>query len=143
MFACVKVYCFCPLPATSFTNGNTKFLFFCYNEFNKSAANISSLDKCIIWQWNYIHLNNMEQVSFYHEKQRLQKLVFPEGIPYKRDTGFGTARLGLIFELNRESRGQKSHVVPSRGIEPLSRDPQSRVLSVERRGQCAYGATLI
>ena len=52
-------------------------------------------------------------------RPRFQKLVFPEGIPYKRDTGFGTARLGLIFELNRQSHGQKSHLVPFRGLQLL------------------------
>ena len=71
-------------------------------------------------------------------RPRFQKLVFPEGIPYKRDVGFGTTKLGLIFELNRQSHNKNSQVVPSRGIEPLLQDPQSRVLSIERRGQLNY-----
>lgn len=49
---------------------------------------------------------------------RFQRLVFPDGIPYDREQGFGTARLGLIFELNRTFDGQESHLVDPRGIEP-------------------------
>ncbi len=33
---------------------------------------------------------------------------------------------------------KKFSLVPSRGIEPLLRDPQSRVLSVERRGHLLF-----
>lgn len=33
-------------------------------------------------------------------------------------------------------------IVPSRGIEPLLQDPQSRVLSIERRGQCRLAESL-
>ena len=39
---------------------------------------------------------------------RFQKLIFPEGISYKRSDGFGTARLGLIYELNRTCNDEKS-----------------------------------
>jgi len=42
---------------------------------------------------------------------RFQKMVFPEGIPYKRNEGFGTARLGLIYELNRTFGNEKSPIV--------------------------------
>lgn len=49
-----------------------------------------------------------------------QKLVFPHGIPYKRDVGLGTAELGLIFELNRQTTASNSALVPSVGIEPTS-----------------------
>lgn len=38
-------------------------------------------------------------------KQQFQKLVFPEGIPYQKDFGFGTAQLGLIFKLNQHFLG--------------------------------------
>ena len=34
----------------------------------------------------------------------------------------------------RQTRGG-GFIMPSRGLEPLLRDPQSRVLSIERRGQ--------
>jgi len=49
-------------------------------------------------------------------QRRLQKLVFPEGIPYFRNQGFGTAKLGYIFELIRTFGGQKSFSVDQRGI---------------------------
>ena len=43
--------------------------------------------------------------------------MLPEGISYDRENGFGTARLGLIYELNRRSEGQKSPVVDLKGID--------------------------
>jgi site-specific DNA recombinase len=43
-----------------------------------------------------------------HIQKRFQQLVFPEGIVYSRISGFGTAKLGLIFELNRRFAAQKS-----------------------------------
>jgi hypothetical protein len=49
-------------------------------------------------------------------RPRFQKLVLPEGIPYDRETGFGTAKLGLIYELNRRFERQKSPVVDLGGI---------------------------
>lgn len=47
---------------------------------------------------------------------RFQKHVFPEGIPYDRRKGFGTTRLGLIYELNRRFAGEKSALVDLLGI---------------------------
>lgn len=32
-------------------------------------------------------------------KTQFQKLVFPEGVPYRRNEGFGTAKLGTLFAL--------------------------------------------
>ncbi len=46
-------------------------------------------------------------------RPRFQKLVFPEGLPYSHVSGYGTARLGLIYEINRRSSGDLSHVVDS------------------------------
>lgn len=42
---------------------------------------------------------------------RFQKMVFPEGISYTRNDGFGTARLGLIYELNSTFGIEKSPLV--------------------------------
>jgi hypothetical protein len=39
---------------------------------------------------------------------RFQQLVFPEGLPYTRKNGFGTTKLGLIFEVFEQSEAQKS-----------------------------------
>lgn len=52
-------------------------------------------------------------------RPRFQKLVFPEGISYKKNEGFGTATLGLIYAINECSDGSKSQLVARRGIEPL------------------------
>jgi DNA invertase Pin-like site-specific DNA recombinase len=51
---------------------------------------------------------------------RFQRLVFPKGIPYKRGQGFGTTQLGFIYEVNRNTTGEKSQVVCLRGFEPLT-----------------------
>ena len=51
-------------------------------------------------------------------RPRFQKLVFPQGLPYSRINGFGTAKLGLIYELIEQSEGKKSHLVSLRGVEP-------------------------
>jgi hypothetical protein len=42
---------------------------------------------------------------------RFQKMVFPDGISYRRNEGFGTPRLGLIYELNQTCGVDKSQVV--------------------------------
>ena len=49
-------------------------------------------------------------------RPRFQRLVFPEGIPYERTQGFGTAKLGFIYQLNLQFSGRKSHMVPLRGF---------------------------
>ncbi len=61
-------------------------------------------------------------------RPRFQKLVFPEGLPYSRTSGFGTAQLGLIYELNGHFLAQKSQAVDLRGIEPLPRQCECRVM---------------
>jgi site-specific DNA recombinase len=52
-------------------------------------------------------------------RPRFQKLVFPEGLPYSSASGYGTAKLGLIYEINRRSSGDLSHVVGRIGFEPM------------------------
>ncbi len=44
-------------------------------------------------------------------RPRFQQLVFPAGISYDRGRGFRTAKLGLIFELLRQSDGDESRLV--------------------------------
>ena len=44
-------------------------------------------------------------------RPRFQKLVFPDGIPYSRDTGFGTTKLGLIYEFSADFAVAKSNMV--------------------------------
>lgn len=49
-------------------------------------------------------------------RSRFQKLIFPEGLSYQRNKGFGTAKLGLIFELNRQFDNKKSLLVDYLGL---------------------------
>ena len=53
-------------------------------------------------------------------KKRFQKLILPAGITYDKKSGFGTAQLGLIYEINRQLDGQKTNLVDLRGFEPLA-----------------------
>ncbi len=46
-------------------------------------------------------------------RSRFQHLVFPDRIPYDRDSGFGTAKLGSIYELNR-----RFVATNSKGVDP-------------------------
>lgn len=52
------------------------------------------------------------------QKQRLQQLVFPEGVTYKNGK-FETARISPIYSVIEESNGVKERLVAPRGIEPL------------------------
>jgi site-specific DNA recombinase len=65
-----------------------------------------------------------------HElKPRFQKLVFPVGCPYSRQTGFGTMKLGYIYELNeinRQTGGDLSTLVDPTGLEPATSSVQVR-----------------
>ncbi len=44
-------------------------------------------------------------------RPRFQKLIFPEGVPYSRSKGFGTGKLGLIFELCQQNTSDRSPLV--------------------------------
>ena len=46
-------------------------------------------------------------------RPRFQRLVFPEGLPYDRKTGFGTSKLGCLFRLNEGRMSDKSALVDS------------------------------
>ena len=52
-----------------------------------------------------------------HLQPKFQKLVFPEGIPYVRGKGFGTAKLGLVYELNQHFADQNYHWVDRARLE--------------------------
>lgn len=53
-------------------------------------------------------------------QKRFQKLVLPEGIGYNKNTGFGTAKLGFIYEVNRQFDAEKTDLVDLSGFEPLT-----------------------
>jgi site-specific DNA recombinase len=59
-------------------------------------------------------------------KPKFQKMIFPSGIPFDLSTGFGTARLGCIYELNRQSSANYSNVVDRTGLEPATPSLQMR-----------------
>lgn len=66
------------------------------------------------------------------QQQALFGLVFEE-IPTYNDLLNGTPQLTWVFKVSEDSDEAESHMVHSRGIEPLSVAPQATVLSVERR----------
>ena len=49
-------------------------------------------------------------------RPRFQKLIFPEGVPYSRSEGFGTAKLGLIFGLCQQNTDDVSPLVDLMGV---------------------------
>ena len=53
-------------------------------------------------------------------RPRFQKLVFPDGLPYSKANGFGTTKLGIIYEINQRSHGNLSQMVHPVGIEPTT-----------------------
>ena len=60
---------------------------------------------------NFIANLGRQWLDLDFSQSRFQKLVFPEGISYRRDKGFRTTRLGLIYELNRTCGNKKSLLV--------------------------------
>ncbi len=59
-------------------------------------------------------------------KKRFQKLVLPEGIVYDKNNGFGTAKLGFIYEMNQQLVAEKSDLVDPTGFEPVTSSLQMR-----------------
>ena len=59
-------------------------------------------------------IQGLPQLWFNHEleqQQRFQKLVFPKGVTYEPKLGFGTAEIGLIYEVARQSEVSESRLV--------------------------------
>ena len=66
-----------------------------------SEANIEKFDieAALIYATNFIKNLGRQWIDLPPQlRPRFQKLVFPDGIPYSREKGFGTAKLGLIYE---------------------------------------------
>lgn len=86
-----------------------------------SECNIDKLDVEGVLTFATNFINNLGRQWFELSTEirpRFQKLVFPEGIPYIRGEGFGTAKLGLIYEQNRGFDPKLSLLVPPPGLEP-------------------------
>ncbi len=54
-------------------------------------------------------------------KRRFQKMIFPGGIRYDFGIGFGTAKLGLCFEVIQQIADDKSTLVGPAGFEPATK----------------------
>jgi hypothetical protein len=52
------------------------------------------------------------------QKQRLQQVLFPEGLSYSRGN-FGTAKTSMLFQLLEEPAIEKSNLVSPTGFEPV------------------------
>ena len=69
------------------------------------------IEGTLIYATNFISDLGRQWLDLTISHERFQKLVFPEGISYVRNKGFGTAKLGLIYELNRTFDVKKSGLV--------------------------------
>ena len=53
------------------------------------------------------------------QRQRLQKVLFPTGVAYSEEGGFGTALTPSIFSMLREFRPEDSSLASPTGFEPV------------------------
>jgi hypothetical protein len=80
---------------------------------NESRVNEFDIEGALVYAKTFIRALDRQWFDIpLSLRPRFQKLIFPDGIPYQRGNGFGTARLGLLFELNRPSDSSKSGLVP-------------------------------
>jgi hypothetical protein len=52
------------------------------------------------------------------QKQRLQRILFPEGVTFS-ERGFGTAATSLMFNLLQQPEGEKTRMATPTGFEPV------------------------
>ena len=90
----------------------------------------TSVNYCLYFMANAYKLWYEVKLS---DKIKFQEMIFPNGVSYDYST-FGTTKTADIYELKQLISPENSTMVPPRGIEPRLQDPQSCVLSVERRG---------
>lgn len=105
-------------------------------QIGKSRSNVSNLDKLINYAVNLASkLHKTWELGEYVDKQNLQRTVFPSGLQYDRKTDmYLTPRVNRVFEFISYLSGkyeekkegsfedylENSHLVPRRGLEPLS-----------------------
>lgn len=71
-----------------------------------------NIEKVLIYSTDFIrYLAQKWLIMQIEQKARFQNLVLPEGIPFIRNQGFGTAKLGYIFELIQTFGASKSSLV--------------------------------
>jgi hypothetical protein len=54
------------------------------------------------------------------QQQRLQQVLFPQGVLYHQKTGYGTQATCLFFSMLEGNLEDKTHLVALTGIEPVS-----------------------
>ena len=59
---------------------------------------------------------NMESIDY---RQRLQRALFPGGLAYRADEGFGTAAKSYPVETLREFSVDAERMAPPTGLEPV------------------------
>jgi len=90
-------------------------------EIEMNEANIDRLDIEIAVSFATQFISDMARQWFDSKiqiQQKFQKRVFPEGLTYQVHSGFGTPKLGLVYQINQTCRDDKTHLVALRGIEP-------------------------
>ncbi len=99
--------------------------------FSENRIDQLDIESVLAFANNFI--NNLGRQWFDLSPQirpKFQKLVLPEGITYQRGKGFGTAKLGYIYEQNQLSAGNSSRLVDPRGIEPRPHPCHGRVIPI-------------
>jgi hypothetical protein len=69
------------------------------------------IEGILIYATTFISNLGRQWLDLTMSHERFQKMVFPEGISYVRNKGFGNPKLGLIYELNRTLGSEKSGLV--------------------------------
>lgn len=79
---------------------------------SESKIDMFDLEATIIYATKFISDLGRQWFDLKPEQRpRFQKLIFPVGISYSKKEGFGTAQLGLIYEIITDSRGRESALV--------------------------------
>ena len=90
---------------------------------NEAQTSESDLEVQLAYGMEFVHdvAHQWLDLTNPAKKQRLQKLVLPDGIPYDKATGtFGTAVLSPIFKLSEDFRAGQSDLVAGARIERAS-----------------------
>jgi len=69
------------------------------------------------------------------QKQRLQKVLFPQGVTYSPDGVFGTAETSVIFRLLQVLPTEKAREASPTGFEPVSRGLAHGALPLRKRSE--------
>ena len=78
---------------------------------NETRIDQLDIQSILSYANNFICNLGRQWLDLANSHLRFQKMVFPDGIPYIRGKGFGTCRLGLIYEFNQTCRFNKSLLV--------------------------------